>query len=67
MRVRFTRRAQRDLAEIYDHISRESPTIGRVSSLVSSSASEKSAIIQWPDVQQMSLTRASLWRRGCVI
>ena len=27
MRVRFTRRAQRDLAEIYDYISQDSPTI----------------------------------------
>ena len=27
MKVRFTRRAQRDLAEIYDYISQDSPTI----------------------------------------
>jgi toxin ParE1/3/4 len=27
MKVRFTRRAQRDLAEIYDYISQDNPTI----------------------------------------
>ena len=27
MRVRFTHRAQRDLAEIYDYISQDNPTI----------------------------------------
>ena len=27
MKVRFTRKAQRDLAEIYDYISQDSPTI----------------------------------------